>query len=265
MPQQADTPFELKFAGRDIRPAAVRARDLAEVINSFDDMLSTSILSENPDVRREDLVISFVHIEDGSVHLRFLPNLRPLALVALQTIATAVSTGEFHGVPRHSVKCLKTIQTFTRRHGCTAELRDHVDAATPLATIDQDTDIAELPFLEGETTLFGEVLRVGGRTPRVMFRLSGDSVLYCDATYPVAKVLGEKLYTWVCVKGAAKWNPETLATEELSIREIISSPSEALTGTMDKLSRVCSRFYADVTDIPAYVSSIRSTGLEVAS
>ena len=255
-------PFELKFTGTDIHPEAVRARDLAEVIESFDEMVSTSVLAENTDLRREDLVISFVHIEDGSVKLQFLPNLRPVALAALQTVAVAVSSGDYQHVPNQAVKCMKTIQTFTKRHNCVAEIREAETAPQPIATISPDTEITERPLIEGKTELFGEILRVGGKTPRVMFQEPRGRVIYCTASYDVAKELGQDLYSWVTIMGTAKWNPEDLTVEEFAITELTSAPTEPVTSTVGQIAQLCRAFYEDVTDVPAYVASVRGTEME---
>ncbi len=257
--QMDEYPLELKFAGGDIEPSIVRSRDIAEVIESFDEMLTASILSTNPDLRREDLIISFIHIQEGSVRLQFRPNLRPVALAALQAVSVALCSGNFQNVPRSSVKCLNSIQTFTRRYNCTAELRDNAQAAQPLASIDQNTVIKKSALLIGETTLFGEIIRAGGQTPRVMFRIPPDRVIYCDGSYEVTKQLGEKLYSFACLKGMAQWDPETLDVEALTITELVSSPSQPITQTLDEIGRVCRQFYLDIVDVPAYVSSIRGS------
>lgn len=75
-------------------------------------------------------------------------------------------------------------------------------------------------ILTGETTLYGEVKRVGGFKPRVVLKTIQGDTIYCDASKALAQELGRRLYTEVGVRGQAKWNMQTLRIDAFIIESV---------------------------------------------
>lgn len=88
------------------------------------------------------------------------------------------------------------------------------------ATITKDTELPELNYIIGETTLFGKIINVGGRKPKAKIELFDGSLISCDAPENIVIELGKNLYKEVALKGNAKWDSSTLKVESFSITEI---------------------------------------------
>jgi hypothetical protein len=68
--------------------------------------------------------------------------------------------------------------------------------------------LSEKVFVRGETSIIGDVKRVGGATGmKCALRVAGrPRLLYCEvATRPLVRQLGERLYQTIVAKGAAVW------------------------------------------------------------
>jgi hypothetical protein len=63
--------MEIRFAGKDIFPETIRAKELADILANIEESLTAIILKENPKVSVEDIIIGLVNIEEGSAKLRF--------------------------------------------------------------------------------------------------------------------------------------------------------------------------------------------------
>lgn len=131
-----------------------------------------------------------------------------------------------------------------------------------LATITPETTLARRAKLSGETTIYGQVIRVGGREPRVMVELLSGQTVFCDTNEDIAKKLGSRLYTTVGLFGVAQWDGESLKLEQFTIKDVTTYEELPLEDVMNQLAKAVGVYYGDVTDVEKYISDIRGSGLE---
>jgi hypothetical protein len=115
-----------------------------------------------------------------------------VVVAAYLSVASAVNDNDFTSLPTNSLAALNKIVTFTRRHNCVAELLSP-DNDERIASITPETNTKLSGLVESQTTLYGYILRVGGKTPRVMIEIVSGDTLTCAVSLENAREMGEHL------------------------------------------------------------------------
>lgn len=253
----AETTVEIRLSGEGMLPGRVRSREIAELIDSVEDMIASMVVRDHPELTKEAIRIGLKSIHKGSIGLEFSPNLLELTLPATRHITDAISTKNFGGLPSNTLNSLKKISGFTRKFECTAEFLLQNGKLESLATLTPDVKIPDIYPLSGETVIYGEITRVGGKEPRIQFTTLDGQLVYCTASKAIAKAAGAKLYTNVGMKGIAEWNSETFKIENFSVTEIIDyeevSPSQAFS----ELSTLVGSSFDEIEDVNNVFFEIR--------
>ena len=94
---------------------------------------------------------------------------------------------------RPTLEGVQGIHKFVTSQKCRAEFRLPNGSRQLEATITPDTIIPaeESPPIEGETTIFGKVERVGGVDPKIVVRLSDKEAVSCAVSEALANVVRE--------------------------------------------------------------------------
>ena len=166
LPMAENTLLEIRFAGGGVFPENIRAGEMAEILNAVEDTLSAVVEKEHPKITKEELLVGLVGIRKGSVHLQFSSQLPEVALPAFVKVAKSIKTKNFDDLPNNAIKSLQNFSTFVKRKNCDAEFITRNGKVKVLATFTPDIQIASFGSLRGDTTLYGQVVRVGGRDPR---------------------------------------------------------------------------------------------------
>lgn len=254
--------MEIRLAGKDISPDKVRAGEISEIIAAVENMIASIVSAKHPQITKEDIIVGIINIKDKSVGLQFSSQLPELTWPAFSIIASSVATGEFSSLPSGSIKALQQISAFTRRKQCVAELISHTGDSRLLATIGPDTKIDDVPLIKGETVIYGQLIRIGGRTPRAMIETVDGQTIYCEIEKGLATSLGEKLYSQVGLQGIAKWNAKTLSLEEFFIANLTDYQDKKVYQATQDLSRVIGKYFSAIKDVNKYVSRLREDGEE---
>ena len=87
--------------------------------------------------------------------------------------------------------------------------------------------------------------------------------VYCDIpTEKLAKEVGEFLYSWVKLKGTAKWDAKTLELEEFKIQEVDEYRRGNISQAFSELSLITKEYYSNISDVEKYVAKLRDNRLE---
>jgi hypothetical protein len=248
--------LELRLVGERLVPGTVRSKEIAELLEAMEDAIATVVARSDSSFVKDLVIVGVQSIAAGSISLRFgSPHPEPV-LVAFRHVTGAVATATYKGLPKSSRQSLSRIRAFARRHDCRAELREPA-RAYPLAVIDTSTMIAEPEIVYGDTTIYGKVIRVGGRRPRVMIEtIAGESV-FCDASPAIAKQLAPRLYERVRLEGKAAWDPDSWSLLEFRIREAESGPKEDPSSVIKQLSSRIGGYFSDIGDAEVFSRSVR--------
>lgn len=127
-----------------------------------------------------------------------------------------------------------------------------------LAEMTAATEIPEPAKVRGETTLYGEVQRVGGATPKVQFRSIDGDLIYCDATRELTREAAVRLYEQVGLRGEAEWDLKTLRVTSFTIEEILSFEDVGVPSAFAELREIVGRYFDEISDVDAFVEQLRS-------
>lgn len=260
-----NTVLQVRLVGPEIAPGLVRSSDLADIIDSVEDMIASVIVMEDPSLKKDEIVVGLLSVGEGSMTLEFASPLSDLVVPAFQEVAKAVEHDDYRGLPTSSINALERIATFSRKSNSNVEFRgpNRDRVAEVLGVISPSTTIKPVPLMMGPTTIHGKVIRVGGRKPKVMIELPNGESVFCDIEYELAKELGQRLYSWVGLYGTAKWDSKDLSLKDFSIDRITEYEDTPLTEAVAKLSEVAGQYFEDIDDVEGYISALRSDRREV--
>ncbi|MBI4332457.1 MAG: hypothetical protein HY673_14385 [Chloroflexi bacterium] len=254
--------IEIRFSGEGVKPETTKASDIADIIKAIESMLESYIFRDHPDTDKDAVIVGLVSIENLSVGLTFRSQIPAITIRAFEKVGEAVATGQYSELPPASLEALNTIALFTRRRQCTTDFIVRNGQRKTVATMTPQTKIERLPSLTGETTIYGQVIRVGGRDPKVWVELINGDQITCEASVDIVRKLGGKLYDIVGLSGSARWNPKSLALEGFTAKDITPYEETPLEDAFGQLAKVAGQYYADVNDVERYIASIRGSRRE---
>ncbi len=243
-----------------MKPADVRAGELARIISSFEDMIASTVNRNRPQISKEDLGIGLVHIEDKSVGLEFATKLPELAVPAYNTITESVASDKFLQLSSETLKHLREIHAFIKANNCEGEMFSRNGHIILKAVLLPKIEIPEHPQITAQTVIYGRVVRVGGAEPRVMFEPASGKTLYCRVKdESLARTIGERLYTWAGLEGTATLDSDSLEVLEFRVEKMTDYEGGlSLKDAFAELSSVASRYYTDVSNADEYVAGLRN-------
>jgi hypothetical protein len=233
--------IELKFEGNNIRPSKVKASEVAELIIAFEEAIEEIIKENNPEISEDEVLISFEEIVDASLGLRSLAHLTKVVLPAFALVTSSFQTKNFNAIPNSSIEKLRKFTLFAKKYDCDGAF--YVNGVRE-ATFNKSTDIAynDKGISKGETTLYGEVQRIGGeKKPRVLIKINNDYNISFEVKKSIAIELGAYLYKFVGIIGFAQWDNNTYKILTFTADSILETGQKSLSTTFKELSD----YYAD--------------------
>lgn len=257
-----ETFFEIRLDGEGIGPGLVRSKELAEVIESVEDMIASLVVYNNPELKKENIVIGLSSISRGSIGLQFAPNLTELTIPAAKRVAASLNNGDYSGMPEGTMKSLRNLTGFSKRHGCDIEIRYLNGASTTLAVMTPKTEIPVPVTLVGETILYGKITRVGGKEPKVQFTTIDDQIIYIKVDEQLARKAGSLIYREVAITGTAYWNSETMRIDEFKLESISGYKLTALPSAFNELKQLAGGAFDGIENVREYVTALRRDTVE---
>ncbi len=249
--------FRVKVTGKGIAPGMVRSHELGELLISIEETICSLANSRGMLEHKEDLIVGLSSISHGSLELSFSSPTRELAHKHFEMLTDAFEKEQLSSLPNSALESLKKVSSFTRRHKSASALFQSALDERIQFTLTTTSVIPDPIELSGATTIFGRILRVGGRTPKVLLETKTKTVP-CEITREMAITLGHRLYETVSLSGHAVWDPEDLSLREFTVSKIEEyedlSPSDAFS----KASKELSRYFRDVRDVSAFARRLRT-------
>lgn len=112
--------------------------------------------------------------------------------------------------------------------------------------------------ISGETTIYGELIRVGGATPHILVRTVEGRTQSFQVNFELAKELANRLYTVVGLVGIAEWRANDLSLVSFRVNEILDYQETAIAEAVAELSKIAKRYFDDIDDVSEYVKNLRS-------
>jgi hypothetical protein len=247
----------------DIKPADIRAGELADLIKAFEDMIAATVAEKAPKIEKDQLGIGLVEINNQSVDLYFDTKLPELIQPAYHKITQNISTSEFLNLTDDTLDHLRIIHRFIKAASVNAEFFTSNGSTVFKATLFPDTDIPAHPRLKIHTTMYGRIFRIGGKKPKVGFETESGT-LYCSvANEDLARELARHLYEWLGLMGEAELKSESLQISEFRVIGITNyRESESIRKSFTGLSEIVGDSFANIQDVDKYINSLRDNEFE---
>jgi hypothetical protein len=249
--------FGLRLTG--MKPADVRAGELAKIISAFEDMIASTVKRERPQISKEELGVGLVKIENASVGLEFATKLPELTISAYDGITTSIATEKFLDLPSDTLRHLREIHSFIKSKNCEGELLSRNGKAILKAVLLPTTHIPQHPKVKVQTVIYGRIVRVGGADPRVMFEAASGKTLFCGVkSEQLARKLGQRLYSWGGLKGTATLDSDSLEILDFQVDDLTEYEGKlSLKNAFSELRNLASEYYDDVDDVDDYIAGLR--------
>jgi hypothetical protein len=207
--------FEVVFSGPDLYPEKIPLGTLAATLSALQRMSAGKEFGdeEEDEEAEEQSSLRLLNVVRGSAVFRFACPAAAAATTAeryLRLVGDVLQDPEKVGNNDYLLNPIERLSTTARTLQCSIIVKRVGDRSPVLARIEPTSfeTISKSLFVEGDTSLSGEVKRVGGATKmrcalRVPFQ---HRLLFCTvAAEPVARKLGDNLYKKVVVQGKARW------------------------------------------------------------
>ena len=249
----------LRFTGvADLKPQNLRAKELALIIDTLETAIVAAVIAQDPSLKREQVAVPLVAITDESIGLAFTPNLPPLTYPAAARIAQALASERFLGRPEPGLEPLGILVRSVHQRGCIAEVTVTQGGKSVTASLTPTTRITAYTPVDGETVIYGEVIRAGGVEPKVELKPLAGKTLFCPTSQEIAVQLAGRLYQQVGVFGYATWDRETLEIKEFHISRVLPYQKRPLTQAFQLLRESAHGAFDSIEDVEEYVTTIRT-------
>jgi hypothetical protein len=205
---------EVLFSGPGLYPEKIPVATLARTLSAIQRLASgqDDADEEEEEEPEKESSLRLLNVVRGSAVFRFACP-APAASVAIEHLRLAgkvLNDPEQVGQNDYLINPIERLSATARALDCSIIVKKPGPGSSVLARIESTSfdTIARALFIEGETSLTGEVKRVGGATQmrcalRVPFQ---HRLLFCRvANADVARQLGDALYKKVVVQGTAQW------------------------------------------------------------
>lgn len=248
----------LRFTG--MKPSDIRAGELAKIIVAFEDMIASTVQRNRPQIKKEELGVGLVKIEDKSIGLEFSTKLPELTIGAYEEITDLVAKENFLELSGETLDALREIHSFVKSKNCEGELFSRNGKTVLKAILLPSTEIPQHPKVTAQTVIYGRIVRVGGVDPRVMIEQASGKTTFCRVKDEnLARKLGERLYTWAGLEGLATLDSDSLEILEFRVERITEYEGEtSLVNAFAQLKELAGKYYADIHNVEKYVSDLRA-------
>lgn len=249
--------LKIRLVGEDISPEKISANDFSKLIAAYEDALIAFFEKRHPD--KKDLgFVSVVGISSESAGVVFRPNYETEMIEVANDINTSINNKTISKLPFKTVENLTIIQNYINKKNCTAELNGYDKIASTKITPSTNLRITKSFYIKGETTIYGKVVRVGGKEPRVRVQINDDLELSVIIKEKDAKELSPYLYEVIGIKGMAKWKKENHELVEIKPKSFILMEEKSLKEKFKGLGDLLGKYWVDIDNPDDYVASLRT-------
>lgn len=249
--------LEIHFTGENISPENIRIGEIAVILESLENVLLSVILEQHPALTKEALTIGLHNINHGSLGLQFTSQLPEVVTPAFHKVAEAVIAGVGDGFSKESNDNFEKILNFVKRHDAQADFIVVNGHSETIATLTSSFVIPKPTYINGQTTIYGQIVRVGGVEPKVEVKTISGQTIFCPFDVSLASELGALLYQLAGLNGLAKWDAQTFEIQEFRVTSISNFRDTSVVEAFQSLTEIAGEYYDDVEDVRSYIESLR--------
>jgi len=263
--KKAEPTIIVRFIGESITPANVPIGTVTSALSAVQDLASGRNRFETQHVPR-DKSIGLVDVRSGSASYVCVSRAPVEAVTNLKLVGQILSDGDaVDSEGSHLVAAMQPIEDLSkiaRANDCRLEVYQS-GRRTPMFVIEEG-DFARLSnklFLTGETTIIGNVKRVGGATGmKCLLRVEGRRrILYCELkNREVARRLGQHLYEDIAATGTAVWIHRSWYVYKFTIQDFSQPRLGDTKGSLEELRKAGLDAWDKIAEPEKFIRELRS-------
>jgi len=245
----------------EINPKDIDIDDLFKLLGNYKKAIIGMISQINPHFALDSLLFSLVDIRDNCTEAVIDSNYIEEVRDSSEQINEDINRGDFSRTPEKTRSALTELVKKSAEKKCTVELYPDSDNRAVVAKLTPDTGKLLIPRktynIQGKTTLFGELVTVGGAEPSCRIRLYNGSLVTAKADKDLVKSLGGRLYEKVSLRGIATWNSITLEMTNFDALEILPYKETPPSTLIKALQKIDPNAWSEVGSIPTTIKELR--------
>jgi hypothetical protein len=268
MHRSKNTAFEVHFVGSGITPAAIPVGTLTRCLSAVQSLAGGSSLAEENEAiscaeSDEAGFVRLVGVRKGSAVFRCATPRPELAQGNLRIAGEILKNPQEIGDRGYILSPVRRLSAAAKSLQCEIVIR-LPDRSAVLAMIGSDSyeNVKDVALLSAETSLAGNVQRVGGATARrcslrVPFQ---TELLYCNVrSRKAVQKLGQSLYEDVVVHGTAILLKNAWSIVAFTIRSVETRKRGTLTEAFEAIWKAGGHDWERFNDPAAYLEEARES------
>jgi hypothetical protein len=253
----------IKLTGANVSPETVRARDLAEFLVQFETAILETVAAKtkvDPEVVEREWIVSLLKIESRSESLTFA--LSGEVVQGASLLSVAHYSSDYSQIPFKAQEALHKISLQARENAWDVEFVEdkRLNIKRAVISTENPVPLPRITKVQGDTTIYGKLYRVGGVEPRAMMQLPDNRYLYISLNQEMAVALAskERLYKQVGIEGTATWRADTMELIEFKAKRITAYQphNKDLVESFTELAKSAQGRW-DELDVEAFIAELR--------
>lgn len=259
--------IEVRLNSDELSPDKISSRHIATLIGSFEQMIAAIVARNNPSLNIDEskVTVGLSAVYHGSYRAQFQSQYDKEVRAAYEIATNAIKLQDFGDIPTKSVDAIRRIRNIAREYRTETQFGYQNGQFIELASVSANTHIeVQIPEIEGETTLYGELTSIGGiKPPKASITLLDGKKLTCNVTeregLRVARQLGRRLYTEIGVKGLARWDLRDMSIIFFRIDEVLDYEPKSITVALENTYNSMGHHLEAIDDLEGYFVDIRNS------
>ncbi len=255
-----DNHILLEVSGTGASPERISARNLGRILTALEKVVIVLAQQIAPELPESDLFISLVDVKHGNSgdYTIALP-LPSIQLAAFNQFTTLLEKNALDKLPPTAIEQADEIAKVSRKEGYVISFAARTNGHIARTTINPDTKyvVPLQSHVEGETVIYGEIERVGGKTPQVVIRISENQTIAAKCSRKMAELLSPHLYKTRGLKGIAKWRLEDFEIVEFMVTDLEPYEAIPIERALSDLRDVAGPYYDAIDDVEGFINDQR--------
>jgi len=246
----------------DINPDDMDIEDLFKMIKAYKNAIMGMVAQLHPDFDLKTIIFSLISIRDKSTEAVIESNYLSLVEASSEQINHDIDKKDFSRTPEPTRNALKEIGEVIQGKRCHVEFYPDANNRKVKAKLTPEIAMKLQPRkaykINGSTTLFGELITIGGAEPGCKIRLTnGDLFSQIKLGMSLAKELSQRLYETVSLRGIGTWDSNTLELVKFEVKEVLPYHKIPTGEAIKKIRAANPSAWADIENISNAISDMR--------
>lgn len=251
--------FKFKLKGTGVTPKTVPFNDFLEVGEIIQRALSP-LVEADVNIEKTARGLSLIDIEEGSSVYAMHPHTSDMS-AAYARLYSAMREDDYSDLPQQSINNLRKLNDFIEKKNYSAMQFSERDEFTQGSIEITKTRLLKIPsdtIVETFTSIYGQLVKIGGAKPTAMLILPNNQTLVCALTEELACKISGNLYKDIGLEGVAYWKMPGWELEKFDVhRASIYDPNRTVKKTFSDIKDIVDGEYDHVDDVNDFIKKLR--------